>query len=196
VKNILVIDNYDSFVFNLVQLLGKLGTLPTVARNDQMTIEEIKSFEPDGIVISPGPGHPADKKSFGICTRIIKELGVYIPILGVCLGHQGIAHAYGGKVINSKKIKHGKTSLISYNDEKLFKYIHNPFSATRYHSLVADRHTFPSCLNITATSIDDFEIMGLEHKKYPIHGVQFHPESILTKQGHLIINNFISLLDK
>jgi anthranilate synthase component 2 len=116
--------------------------------------------------------------------------------LGVCLGHQGIAHAYGGKVINSRKIKHGKTSLIFHNDEKLFEYVINPFKATRYHSLVADKQTLPSCLNITATSADDFEIMGLEHKKYPIHGVQFHPESILTKQGSLIIKNFITLLDK
>lgn len=195
-KRILVIDNYDSFVFNLVQLLGKLGTSPKVVRNDQVTIDEIQSYEPDGIVISPGPGHPADKKSFGVCTRIIKDLGIYIPILGVCLGHQGIAHAYGGKVINSNKIKHGKTSLIFHNDEKLFEYVHNPFMATRYHSLVADKQTLPSCLNITATSSDDFEIMGLEHKKYPIHGVQFHPESILTKQGSLIIKNFISLLNK
>lgn len=195
-RKILVIDNYDSFVYNLAQLLGKLGTSPSVIRNDKITIAEIGKMCPDGIVISPGPGHPADKKSFGVCGEVITVLGPSIPILGVCLGHQGIAHVYGGKVINAKKVMHGKTSSIEYFDDSLFDELQNPFVATRYHSLVADPMSIPPCLEITATSLDDGEIMGLKHRNYPIHGVQFHPESVLTKDGSKILLNFISLLKR
>ncbi len=195
-NKILVIDNYDSFVYNLAQLLGELGTLPNVIRNDKITITEIRKMCPDGIVISPGPGHPADKKSFGVCSEVITALGPHIPILGVCLGHQGIAQVYGGKVINAKRVVHGKTSSIEYFGVPLFDELVNPFVATRYHSLVVDRKSIPPCLEITATSLDDGEIMGLKHRKFPIHGVQFHPESVLTKDGSKILLNFINLLKR
>ena len=195
-NKILVIDNYDSFVYNLAQLLGELGTLPNVIRNDKITITEIRKMSPDGIVISPGPGHPADKKSFGVCSEVITALGPHVPILGVCLGHQGIAHVYGGKVINANRVVHGKTSSIEYFGDSLFDELVNPFVATRYHSLVVDRKSIPPCLEITATSLDDGEIMGLKHRKFPIHGVQFHPESVLTKEGSKILLNFISLLKR
>jgi anthranilate synthase component II len=195
-NKILVIDNYDSFVYNLAQLLGELGTLPNVIRNDKITITEIRKMSPDGIVISPGPGHPADKKSFGVCSEVITALGPHVPILGVCLGHQGIAQVYGGKVINAKRVVHGKTSPIEYFGDSLFDELVNPFVATRYHSLVVDRKSIPPCLEITATSLDDGEIMGLKHRKFPIHGVQFHPESVLTKDGSKILLNFISLLKR
>jgi len=195
-NKILVIDNYDSFVYNLAQLLGQLGTLPKVIRNDKITITEIRKMSPDGIVISPGPGHPADKKSFGICSDVITALGPDIPILGVCLGHQGIAQVYGGKVINARRVMHGKTSPIKYVGDSLFDELQNPFVATRYHSLVVDPKNIPPCLEITATSLDDGEIMGLKHINYPIHGVQFHPESVLTKDGSKILVNFIKLLQR
>lgn len=193
---ILVIDNYDSFVYNLAQLLGELGAEPTVVRNDKTSLKEIRTFNPDAIVISPGPGHPADRKYFGVCTDVITDLGPSIPILGVCLGHQGIAHAFGGKVINAGKVRHGKTSPIRYTSDRIFDNVANPFRATRYHSLVADRKTFPSTLEITAEALDDGEIMGLRHRKYLIEGVQFHPESVLTKDGHLILRNFTSLVKR
>ncbi|HEY7109209.1 MAG TPA: aminodeoxychorismate/anthranilate synthase component II [Nitrososphaeraceae archaeon] len=195
-KQVLVIDNYDSFVYNLAQLLGQMDTLPIVFRNDKITIEEIEKMSPSGIVISPGPGHPADKRSFGICNEVITIIGPKIPILGVCLGNQGIAYSYGGKVINAKHVRHGKTSTIKHYGGLLFYDLRNPFIATRYHSLVADPKTVPSCLEITATSIDDGEIMGLQHKRYPIYGVQFHPESVLTKDGSKILLNFIHLLKR
>ena len=193
---ILVIDNYDSFVYNIAQLLGELGTQPTVVRSDAISIPEISRQDVDAIVISPGPGHPADRKYFGVCTDAILQLGSRIPILGVCLGHQGIVHAFGGKVINAGKVRHGKTSKIEYDDDKLFKDVLNPFTATRYHSLVADKTTIPSCLKITARSLDDAEIMGIRHRKYLIEGVQFHPESVLTGEGRKILLNFISMLRK
>ena len=193
---ILVIDNYDSFVYNLAQLLGELRTEPTVLRNDRITLEDIVKMDPDAIVISPGPGHPADRKYFGVCTDVIEELGHRIPILGVCLGHQGIVHAFGGKVINAKKIRHGKTSLVQYTSDRLFENVANPFKATRYHSLVADKDTFPSCLEVTARAIDDGEIMGIRHRHYLIEGVQFHPESVLTDEGRRMLLNFISMVKK
>jgi anthranilate synthase component II len=195
-KKILIIDNYDSFVYNLAQLFGKLSTEPVVFRNNKISINEIKKMQPDGIVLSPGPGHPADKKSFGICGDIIGTIGPKIPILGVCLGHQGIVHVYGGKVINARVVRHGKTSKIKYLDNELFGKLSNPFVATRYHSLVASRENFPTCLQVTAISLDDSEIMGLKHKKYPIYGVQFHPESVLTKNGYRILKNFIEILKR
>ncbi len=195
-KKILIIDNYDSFVYNIAQLFRKLSTQPVVLRNNKITINEINKMQPDGIVLSPGPGHPADKKSFGICGDIIATIGPKIPVLGVCLGHQGIVHVYGGKVINAQVVRHGKTSKIKYLDGELFEKLANPFVATRYHSLVASRENFPDCLEVTAFSLDDSEIMGLKHKKYPIYGVQFHPESVLTKNGYHILENFIDVLKK
>lgn len=190
-----MVDNYDSFVYNIAQRLGELKVQPTVLRNDKITIKSIKRIDPDAIVISPGPGHPADKKYFGICTDIIAKLGPRIPILGVCLGHQGIVHAFGGKVINAKKVRHGKTSIIQYTSGKLFDQVSNPFKATRYHSLVADKK-IPPCLEVTATALDDGEIMGIRHRQYLIEGVQFHPESVLTKQGPKILFNFISMVKR
>jgi anthranilate synthase component II len=194
--NILVIDNYDSFVYNLAQILGELRAKPTVLRNDIITVGDALKLNPDAIVISPGPGHPADRKYFGACTDIITQLGDKIPILGVCLGHQGIVHAFGGKVINAKKIRHGKTSPIEYTHDKLFENIANPFKATRYHSLVADQNTLPSCLEVTARAIDDGEIMGIRHRHYLMEGVQFHPESVLTSEGRRILSNFISMVKR
>jgi anthranilate synthase component 2 len=193
---ILVIDNYDSFVYNIAQLLGELKTEPTVLRNDRVTLEDVRKMDPDAIVISPGPGHPADRRYFGVCTDIIAELGSSVPMLGVCLGHQGIVHAFGGKVINAKKIRHGKTSLIQYTTDRLFEDVKNPFRATRYHSLVADHNTVPSSLEITATAVDDGEIMGIRHRQYLIEGVQFHPESVLTAEGHKMLLNFISMVKR
>lgn len=193
---ILVIDNYDSFVYNIAQILGELGAEPTVVRNDRTSLSAIRKMRPDAIVISPGPGHPADRKYFGVCTDVITELGPNLPILGVCLGHQGIVHAFGGKVINAGKVRHGKTSPIKYSPDRIFENVSNPFRATRYHSLVADRKTFPTSLEVTAEALDDGEIMGLRHKKYLIEGVQFHPESVLTKDGRLILQNFISLVKR
>jgi anthranilate synthase component II len=193
---ILVIDNYDSFVYNLAQLLGELRTEPTVLRNDRITLEDVVRLDPDAIMISPGPGHPSDRKYFGVCTDVIAEMGHKIPVLGVCLGHQGIVHAFGGKVINAKKIRHGKTSLIQYTADRLFEDVANPFRATRYHSLVADQNTFPSCLEVTARALDDGEIMGIRHRQYLMEGVQFHPESVLTGEGRRILLNFISMVKK
>jgi anthranilate synthase component II len=193
---ILVIDNYDSFVYNIAQILGELKTEPVVVRNDKITLEEVRKMNPDAIVISPGPGHPANRKYFGVCTDIIRELGPKIPILGVCLGHQGIVHAFGGKVINAKKVRHGKTSPIQYIQDGLFENVPNPFRATRYHSLVAAQDSIPSCLEITARATDDGEIMGIRHKEYLIEGVQFHPESVLTGEGRKMLQNFISMVKK
>ncbi len=192
---VLVVDNYDSFVYNIAQRLGELKTEPTVIRNDKVTVNTIKIIDPDAIVISPGPGHPADRKYFGICTDIIAELGPKTPILGVCLGHQGIVHAFGGKVVNARKVRHGKTSIIQYNSGRLFDQVSNPFKATRYHSLVADKK-IPPCLEVTATALDDGEIMAIRHKQYLIEGVQFHPESVLTEQGPKILFNFISMVKR
>jgi anthranilate synthase component II len=193
---ILVIDNYDSFVYNLAQILGELKAKPVVLRNDTVTVEDIHKMDLDAIVISPGPGHPADQKYFGVCTDVIRQLGDRIPILGVCLGHQGIVHAFGGKVVNAKQIRHGKTSPIQYMQDRLFENVANPFKATRYHSLVADQNTLPSCLEVTARAMDDGEIMGIRHKHYLMEGVQFHPESVLTAEGRRMLLNFISMVKR
>jgi anthranilate synthase component 2 len=194
---ILVIDNYDSFVYNIAQILGELGAEPIVIRNDKITLEQIREMDPDGIVISPGPGHPADRKYFGVCTDVIRELGPKTPILGVCLGHQGIVHAFGGKVVNAGKVRHGKTSPIEIQSkDKIFENVPSPFRATRYHSLVAENDTIPDCLEVTARALDDGEIMGIKHKQYPIEGVQFHPESVLTGEGRRMLQNFISMVKK
>ncbi len=193
---ILVIDNYDSFVYNIAQILGELKTEPVVVRNDKITLEQVREMSPDAIVISPGPGHPANRKYFGVCTDIIRELGPTIPILGVCLGHQGIVHAFGGKVVNAKKVRHGKTSPIQYSQDGLFENVANPFRATRYHSLVAEQDSIPACLEVTARATDDGEIMAIRHKEYLIKGVQFHPESVLTGEGRRMLQNFISMVKR
>lgn len=193
---VLIIDNYDSFVYNIAQLLGELKTQPIVIRNDKIKLKDIKRMNPDAIIISPGPGNPADRKYFGICTEIITDLGSTIPILGICLGHQGIVNAFGGKVINAKLVRHGKTSTIEHKSHMLFESVNNPFKATRYHSLVADSNKIPSCLDVTAKALDDGEIMAVRHRKYLIEGVQFHPESVLTAEGPKILSNFVSMVKR
>jgi len=187
----LIIDNYDSFVYNLAQRLGELGITSDVIRNDQLTINQIKNGNYDAIIISPGPGTPDDERYFGICKEVIQELGPTTPILGVCLGHQGIISCFGGKVINAGNVRHGKTSQIKHYDDSMFSGIKNPFRATRYHSLVGDKTIIPDSLKVTAIAEDDGEIMGVSHKEYLIEGVQFHPESILTDEGTKILGNFI-----
>jgi anthranilate synthase component 2 len=188
---VLVIDNYDSFVYNLVQYIGELGAETLVYRNDQVNIKQLTELKPDRIVISPGPGTPEDERYFGVCTKILQTMSHTIPTLGVCLGHQGIIHAYGGKVIHAKKLMHGKTCIIRHDQNGMFMGVRNPFSATRYHSLAGERESIPSCLQITAEAIDDGEIMAVQHVEYPIYGVQFHPESILCDDGKLMIKNFL-----
>ncbi len=186
---ILMIDNYDSFTYNLVQYFGELGADLKVCRNDTLTLQDIKTFRPERIVISPGPGRPEDA---GISVSLIKEFAGKIPILGVCLGHQAIGYSYGGKIIQAKHLMHGKTSLITHHQKNIFKDIDNPFEATRYHSLVIEEQTMPVCLQVTAHS-DDGEVMGIEHKEFPVWGVQFHPESILTHAGKDILKNFLEI---
>ncbi len=186
---LLVIDNYDSFTYNLVQYLGELGQDPTVYRNDAISIAEIKKLKPKKIVISPGPGKPKDA---GITEDVIKTFYKDIPILGVCLGHQAIGEVFGGKVVHAPYLMHGKTSPIHHDGKTVFKKLPNPFAATRYHSLVVDRKSVPKELEISAWTADNI-IMGLRHKKYPLEGIQFHPESILTEQGKPLLKNFLSL---
>ncbi|MEM3089488.1 MAG: aminodeoxychorismate/anthranilate synthase component II [Candidatus Nitrosotenuis sp.] len=192
----LIIDNYDSFVYNIAQILGELGVESEVIRNDKITIEQIAANKYDAIIISPGPGTPEDKKYFGICTDVITKLGPSTPILGVCLGHQGIIHAFGGKVVNAGNVRHGKTSPIKHFEDSIFEGVKNPFRATRYHSLVGDKTVIPDSLRVTALAEDDGEVMGVSHKEYPIEGVQFHPESILTTEGKKILANFIKRVKK
>jgi len=192
----LIIDNYDSFVYNIAQILGELGVESDVIRNDKITLEQIKKSNYDAIVISPGPGTPEDKKYFGICTDVITNLGPNTPILGVCLGHQGIIHAFGGKVVNAGNVRHGKTSQIKHFGDTIFSGVKNPFRATRYHSLVGDKTVIPDVLKITAVAEDDGEVMGVSHKEYMIEGVQFHPESILTTEGKKILENFVRRIKK
>lgn len=186
---ILMIDNYDSFTYNLVQYLGELKAQVQVFRNDAISISEIKTLSPTHIVISPGPGRPEEA---GISCAVIKEFYRFIPILGVCLGHQAIGYVFGAKVVNAKKLMHGKTSYIYHNRKGIFKGLPNPFVATRYHSLLVENSSLPSELEIVAWTKEK-EIMGLRHKKYPLWGVQFHPESILTKSGKDLLRNFLKL---
>ncbi len=186
---ILMIDNYDSFTYNLVQYLGELGEELKVYRNDAISLAQIQKLKPSRIVISPGPGSPKDA---GVSKDIIKELGPKTPVLGVCLGHQCIGEVFGGKVSGAGRLMHGKTSLIYHNGKGIFKGIKNPFTATRYHSLLVQQTHFPRDLEITAETKEK-EIMGLQHKKFPIYGVQFHPESILTESGKEILKNFLNL---
>jgi anthranilate synthase component 2 len=188
---VLVIDNYDSFVYNLVQYIGELGAETAVYRNDQANLKRLAALKPDRIVISPGPGTPEDTRYFGVCTEILQNLSRTVPTLGVCLGHQGIIHAFGGKIVSAKKLMHGKTCNIKHDGKGIFRGVRNPFTATRYHSLAGDKQSIPACLEITAEAIDDGEIMGVRHTEYPIDGVQFHPESILCEDGKLILKNFL-----
>jgi len=186
---ILVIDNYDSFTYNLVQYLGELGAEQTVVRNDAITLDEIEESKPDAIVISPGPCTPREA---GISVDVVRRFHAGIPILGVCLGHQAIAEAFGGKVVKANQIFHGKTSEIQHEGRGLFNKVPSPFIAARYHSLVVEEKSFPEILQITARTSDG-TIMGLKHKKYPTFGVQFHPESIATQHGRHILKNFLSV---
>ncbi|HDJ28881.1 MAG TPA: aminodeoxychorismate/anthranilate synthase component II [Proteobacteria bacterium] len=187
---LLMIDNYDSFTYNIVQYLGILGEEVVVYRNDAISIQEIKELQPDSLVISPGPCTP---KEAGISVAAIKDLAGRLPILGICLGHQSIGAAFGGRISRAGQVMHGKTSQISHNNQDLFKGIPNPFEATRYHSLVIEPDSLPPCLEITASALDDQEIMGIKHRELPVWGIQFHPESILTKSGMKILDNFLQL---
>lgn len=186
---ILVIDNYDSFTYNLVQYLGELGADLNVYRNDKITIKEIEDLKPEKILISPGPGYPKDA---GISVQVIKEFGGKIPILGVCLGHQSIGEAFGGKIVQAKRLLHGKTSMINHDGKTIFKGLPNPFEATRYHSLIIERSSLPDCLEISAWTKED-EIMGVRHKEFKVEGIQFHPESILTTEGKKLLKNFLNI---
>jgi anthranilate synthase component 2 len=188
---VLIIDNFDSFVYNLAQYVGQLGAKPVVTRNNAITTNEVKKMNPDRIIISPGPGRPDETKYFGVCLKILKTISPHTPTLGVCLGHQGIAYAFGGSIAPAKRLMHGKTSSIKHEGDGLFKNVKNPLRATRYHSLICRRESLPHCLEETATSIEDNEIMGLRHREYPIQGIQFHPESILTSEGIKILRNFL-----
>jgi anthranilate synthase/aminodeoxychorismate synthase-like glutamine amidotransferase len=183
---ILLIDNYDSFTYNLVQILEQLDQEVKVFRNDRIDIQGIEALQPSAMVVSPGPGTPA---SSGVCLEAINHLGPTIPILGVCLGHQAIAASYGAKVVRADRIMHGKTSMIFHDGRSIFNDLTNPFEAVRYHSLIVEKDTVPACLEISAWTADG-EIMGLRHRKYPVEGVQFHPESILTETGTTILQNF------
>ncbi len=189
---LLMIDNYDSFTYNLVQYIGELGSEVEVYRNDQITIEEIERSAPDHLMVSPGPCTPSKA---GISVAVIKHFAGKLPILGVCLGHQSIGEAFGGEIVHASKIMHGKTSLIYHKGEGVFQQLSDPFEATRYHSLVIDKFSLPDCLEITAWTLSEDnsidEIMGVRHKELMIEGVQFHPESILTQHGHDMLANFL-----
>jgi len=191
---LLVLDNYDSFTFNLVQYLGELAAEHPIAaelrveRNDALSLEQIRELTPAAILISPGPGDPDQS---GVCLEVLRELSPTIPTLGVCLGHQSIAQVYGGKVVRAKELMHGKTSPVHHSGQGVFEGLPNPLTATRYHSLIAERESLPDCLEITAW-LDDGTIMGLRHRDFPhIQGVQFHPESVLTQEGHALLANFL-----
>jgi anthranilate synthase/aminodeoxychorismate synthase-like glutamine amidotransferase len=178
-------------VYNLVQYIGELGADLFVFRNDGVTLQEVQELKPDRIVISPGPGNPEDERSFGVCRAILQQISPQVPTLGVCLGHQGIISAFGGRITSARRLMHGKTSSIKHDSKGIYRGVQDPFTATRYHSLTGEKESIPDCLEITAFSTDDGEVMGIRHKKYPIEGVQFHPESILCEEGKLIIRNFL-----
>lgn len=188
----LVIDNYDSFTYNLVHFLGELGAELVVERNDKISVDEVLEMKPEGIILSPGPCTPNEA---GICLNLIEESSGTIPILGVCLGHQSIGQAYGADVIRAKTLMHGKVSTINHDGKSVFKGINGPVQATRYHSLTLREETMPDCLEVTATS-DDGTIMGIQHKDLPVHGVQFHPESIASEYGHQMLRNFLDIAKK
>ena len=186
---LLLIDNYDSFTYNLYQYLSELGEKVKVARNDEITLGEIEKMKPERIVISPGPGRPDDA---GISNEVVLRFGERVPLLGVCLGHQCVGQAYGGKVVHAGEIKHGKTSLIHHDGKGVFKDVKSPLTAVRYHSLAVERKSLPDCLDISAVTENKI-IMGIRHREYPVEGVQFHPESILTGVGKDILRNFLNL---
>ena len=188
---VLVIDNYDSFVYNLVQYIGELGGEPIVYRNDQIDLEQAMRLNPERIVISPGPGTPEDPHYFGVCSAIIQKMSCKTPTLGVCLGSQGIVSVFGGKVVRANRLMHGKTSIIKHDGKGVFEGVKNPFTGTRYHSLVGEKASIPLCIEVSAESSDDGEVMGVRHRTYPITGLQFHPESILCEDGKKIIKNFL-----
>ena len=190
---VLILDNYDSFVYNLAQYAGEVADEVVVKRNDEVNIPAVRRFSPDKIIISPGPGTPADPRYFGICTEVLRKVSIETPTLGVCLGHQGIVHSFGGKIVRAKRLRHGKTSSIRHDGKGIFRGLENPFEATRYHSLVADPRTLPDSLEVSARSEDDQEVMAVRHREFPIEGVQFHPESILTVHGHRMIANFLEV---
>ena len=185
---ILVIDSYDSFVYNLVQYLGELGAEPVVVRNDQLTVDEAVGMDPDGVLLSPGPGRPEDAGILCAAIPAFAERGT--PVFGVCLGHQAIGHVYGASVVRAPALMHGKTSPVSHHGEGVFAGVPSPLTATRYHSLVLDPGTVPDCLHVTATA--DGIVMGVQHLSLPVEGVQFHPESILTEAGHTLVGNFLA----
>jgi anthranilate synthase/aminodeoxychorismate synthase-like glutamine amidotransferase len=187
---VLLLDNYDSFTYNLYQLLGELSAEVQVARNDRFNLNQIRKMNLDAIVISPGPGHPSISRDFGVCADVLRELSPEIPTLGVCLGHQGFAHVYGGEVIRAKSTMHGKTSLVQHDEMGIFEGMENPLVIGRYHSLIVRPESLPPKLKITART-QEGEIMGLRHVSFPIEGVQFHPESILTPSGSRMMANFI-----
>ncbi|WP_026694559.1 anthranilate synthase component II [Peribacillus kribbensis] len=184
---ILLIDNYDSFTYNLYQYILELGEECRIARNDEITVEEALSLDPESIILSPGPGKPADA---GICLELIRRLHQEVPMLGICLGHQAIAEAFGGRAVKARRPMHGKVSLINHDHKTIFRNIEGPFSVTRYHSLIAEKSTLPSCLQISAEA-EDGEIMALRHRTSPIEGLQFHPESIMSEHGHELLQTFI-----
>jgi anthranilate synthase/aminodeoxychorismate synthase-like glutamine amidotransferase len=187
---ILLIDNYDSFTYNLAQYLGELGAAVDVRRNDALDLEGARKLNPDAIVLSPGPGHPGNRRDFGVCSDLLLKVSRDVPTLGICLGHQGIAHFYGGKVTRASNIMHGKVSMIEHKGGPLYDGIPSPFLAGRYHSLIVDPLSMPSGLEVTAHT-NAGEVMGLRHRSFPIEGVQFHPESVLTPNGKVILANFI-----
>ena len=186
---LLVIDNYDSFTYNLVQYFGELGADPQVKRNDAITPDEVEKMKPQKIVISPGPGRPEEA---GISMELIRKFGGKVPVLGVCLGHQCMGEVYGGKVVRAGRLMHGKTSPIQHDGKGVFQGLPNPFEATRYNSLIVEKNSVPSCLEVCAETAEG-EIMGLRHREYPVHGVQFHPESILSKEGKDLLANFLKI---
>ncbi|MDC0712611.1 aminodeoxychorismate/anthranilate synthase component II [Stigmatella sp. ncwal1] len=189
----LILDNYDSFTYNLYQYVGELDERPLVYRNDALTLEQVKALAPGRIIISPGPGSPDNPASFGVCMRVIQELGPVLPVLGVCLGHQGIIAAFGGKVVRAPAPVHGKICSIEHDGSELFRGLPRRIDVMRYHSLVGEPSTLPACLEVTAQTLEGNILMGVRHRDYPIHGIQFHPESIGTQTGKQMIRNFLEL---
>ncbi|SEM40929.1 anthranilate synthase component 2 [Stigmatella aurantiaca] len=189
----LIIDNYDSFTYNLYQYVGELDERPLVYRNDALTLEQVKALAPDRIIISPGPGSPDNPAYFGVCMRVILELGPTLPVLGVCLGHQGIISAFGGKVVRAPSPIHGKVFPIEHNGSEIFQGLPTRLDVMRYHSLVGEPSSIPACLEVTARTVEGDIIMGVRHRRYPIYGIQFHPESIGTQTGKQMLRNFLDL---
>jgi anthranilate synthase component II len=190
---ILLIDNYDSFTYNLYQYLGELGSVPTVVRNDALTVDDVLDMMPEAIIISPGPGRP---ENAGVCVDLVKALAPSIPILGICLGHQAIGHAFGGNIIKAEKIMHGKISSLAHSGTSLFAGLPEQMDVMRYHSLVIEKNRVPEQFDVLATSEEDQEIMAIKHKDYPLYGLQFHPESIGSKEGKQLLNNFLTEMRK